>query len=258
MVSVPALLQVSGPPSTSGVVNYLTTISAIGVITMALIQTAKDMLPLRRWFQAARFRAWLGQGVDEASAPDRAAALTAGADGAPPRLDARAAAARIVALAADGDGDALYDLPIEQMCGQINAALQVVIEYPSRDRNVVALVASQASAADLAILFRADAGTAAPAPSMGELGEAKSRVMHQFQRAIDAFQIATSYRWKFWMQVASLVMCGVLTYAAMISDFHVGTSYLGSVGAVLVGALLAGFLAPVARDLTAAVQNLRK
>ena len=242
-------------PVSSGFLDYLTTIGAIGVITMALIQTAKDMLPLRRWFQRRRFREWLAEGVDEAAAPDRAPALRPpGADGAV-ALDAGAAERRVVALATDGDADALYTLPVEQMCGQISAALQVVLEYPSRDRNVVAIVASQATAEDLATLFAGPGGDEAGRP---DFTSAKTRVMHQFQRAIDAFQIATSYRWKLMMQFVSLLMCGVLTFVAMRMQFHVGTSYVGAWGAVIVGAILAGFLAPVARDITAALQGLRK
>ena len=255
MVPVLAALQAGSSPVSSGFVDYLTTIGAIGVITMALIQTAKDMLPLRRWFQRRRFRTWLAEGVQEAGRPDRAATLAARGDEGAVVPDADAAEQRIVSLATDGDADALYTLPVEQMCGQISAALQVVLEYPARDRNVVAIVASQAVPGDLSALF---AGAAEEAQARLDFAGAKTRVMHQFQRAIDAFQIATSYRWKLLMQVLSLLLCGVLTFVAMQMRFHVGTSYVGAWGAVLVGAILAGFLAPVARDLTAALQGLRK
>ena len=170
-------------------------------------------------------------------------------------LDAEAAERRIVALATDGDSDALYTLPVDQMCGQISAALQVVLEYPARDRNVVAIVASQSAPADLAALFT---GAGDEAQARLDFASARTRVMHQFQRAIDAFQIATGYRWKLMLQVLSLVLGGGLTFVAMQMRFHVGTSYVGAWGAVVVGALLAGFLAPVARDITAALQGLRK
>ncbi len=212
MVPVLAAVQAASSPVSSGFVDYLTTIGAIGVVTMALIQTAKDMLPLRRWFQRRRFREWLVEGVGEAGAPDRSATLAARGDHGTVALDADAAERRIVSLATDGDRDALYTLPMEQMCGQISAALQVVLEYPARDRNVVAIVASQAAPGDLAALF---AGAGEEAQARLEFANAKTRVMHQFQRAIDAFQIATSYRWKLLMQVASLLLCGVLTFVAM-------------------------------------------
>jgi hypothetical protein len=256
MLPVLAALQVaSTSPVSSGFVDYLTTISAIGVITMAVIQTAKDMLPLRRWFQGRRFREWLAEGVREANAADRSTTLAARAEAGNVALDAGVAERRIVSLASDGDADALYTLPVEQMCGQISAALQVVLEYPARDRNVVAIVASEATAEDLAALFN---GQPAAEAGRAEFTGAKTRVMHQFQRAIDAFQIATSYRWKLMIQVISLVLSGVLTFVAMQMRFHVGTSYVGAWGAVLVGAIMAGFLAPVARDITAALQGLRK
>lgn len=258
MDPVYAVLQAGTSSLSFGFVDYLTTISAIGVITMALIQTAKDMLPIRRWYQRRRFRAWLADGVREAAVPDRSAVLF-GQPAGRQQPDAAAAEARLVSLATDGDAHALYDLPIEQMCGQINAALQVVLEYPADDPNLVAIVGSRANAADLAMLIGVANGAMNSATARTpEVSAAKARVMHQFQRAIDAFQIAVSYRWKMSLQIASLVLCGLLTYAALLLRFHVGTSYVGGVGAVVIGAVLAGFLAPVARDLTAAVQGLRK
>ncbi|MGH7669243.1 MAG: hypothetical protein ACRENQ_07075, partial [Gemmatimonadaceae bacterium] len=197
MVPIFTALQAGTSPASSGFVDYLATISGVGVIAMALIQTAKDMLPLRRWFQGRHFREWLAEGIGEAGSPDRAAMLAARAPQAAVVLDAAAAERRIVSLATDGDADALYTLPVEQMCGQISAALQVVLEYPARDRNVMAIVASQSAPGDLEMLF---AGAGDDAEARYDFTSAKTRVIHQTQRAIDAFQIATSYRWKLMLQ----------------------------------------------------------
>jgi hypothetical protein len=251
-----AAFQNPGSATASGLIAYLTTISAIGLITMALIQTVKDMTPLRRVFQRAKLRRWLMEGVGEASEPARAA-ITRPADQAP-ALDAHEAERRIIAMATDGDGDALYDLPIEQMCGQINAALQVVAEYPRQERLLLEIVGSQARPEDVALMARDGAAVEQGTEPTQAYSAAKSRVIHQFQRAVDAFQIATSYRWKAAMQWASLGLCAVLTGVALAMGFDVGVGRFSVWGAIVVGAVLAGFLAPVARDLTAAIQSLRK
>ncbi|OYV66139.1 MAG: hypothetical protein B7Z72_11805, partial [Gemmatimonadetes bacterium 21-71-4] len=189
MDPVYAVLQAGTSSLSFGFVDYLTTISAIGVIAMALIQTAKDMLPIRRWFQRWKFRGWLADGVREAAAPDRSQVLLTQPPGRQ-HPDAAAAEARLVSLATDGDDHALYDLPIEQMCGQINAALQVVLEYPEDDPNLVAIVGSHANAADLAMLLGvANGAMNAGAMRTPEVGAAKARVMHS-GKVLDAQRAA--------------------------------------------------------------------
>lgn len=97
-------------------------LSGIGALSMALIQTAKNMLPLRRWFQRYRIEHWLR---------DRASRFNS-AEPKPPRpIDLSAAQKDLVHLATAGDSDAFYDLPIEQLCGQINASTQLMLDYPA-------------------------------------------------------------------------------------------------------------------------------
>jgi hypothetical protein len=88
--------------------------------------------------------------------------------------------------------------------------------------------------------------------------DARTRITHQFQRAVDGFQIRTSFRWKWWLQLLSLALSGALTAFAMALSLPTGRHTLGTAGAIGLGALLSGFLAPVARDLTAAIQRLRR
>jgi len=102
---------------------------------------------------------------------------------------------------------------------------------------------------------------ASTAPAPGEKRaqadvDARARVMHYVQRAIDGLQISASYRWKLYLQIASFATSFVITVLAV--GVHAG----GAPGAkdvpgiVLVG-IVGGFLAPVARDLLAALQKLR-
>ena len=45
---------------------FATALAAVGVISMAFIQTVKDMLPVRRWFQAWWVREWLQEQARQA------------------------------------------------------------------------------------------------------------------------------------------------------------------------------------------------
>src|SRR5216117_3080802 len=93
---------------------FATAMASIGVLSMAIIQAAKDMLPLRSGFQRRFLARWLR----------RKAAEAASGSGAPP--DPAAAERDLVKLATAGDAKAFYDLPIEQLCGQMNVAMQIV------------------------------------------------------------------------------------------------------------------------------------
>jgi hypothetical protein len=231
---------------------FLAALTAVSVVSMALIQTVKDVFPLRRAFQRSRMQHWLSAGARDAKVPDGQAVSPATAE-----LD-------LISLSVDGDECAFYDLDIDQLCGQFNAALQVVIDYPARHQDLLRIVASEADPADVETLIeasrspftRATSDASASDDAAAHYADARTRVTHQMQRAIDGFQIATGFRWKWWMQLASFAV------SALLAGVAVGTAStaltLGAeVVTVVVVAILAGFLAPVSRDLMVALQSLR-
>jgi hypothetical protein len=245
-------------------------LAGIGALSMALIQTAKNMLPLRRWFQQNRVEHWLAHRANEATA----AAKTAGSASAPASI--AQAKSDLVHLATAGDASALYSLPIEQLCGQINASTQVLLDYPSLHWNLLRCLASEAHPPDLALLNPPDPAVHAarkmllrkPAVTLTDAEHnqvddyvaARNRVSHQIQRAVDALQISVSFRWKFWMQLASILLSAALGVATLLIGSAYGQINLssrGQCGLIVLTAILSGFLAPVARDLVAALEQIR-
>jgi len=83
--------------------------------------------------------------------------------------------------------------------------------------------------------------------------DARTRVTHQVQRAIDALQITAAFRWKFILQLSSILLSGAIAGIG-VWKFAPQAGFLAVVGIGIMG----GFLAPVARDLVAALQQLRK
>ena len=226
------LTDVAGHVST-----YILALSIIGGVSMALLQTLKDLLPARQWFQRYYLRKWMEEGAAEARKNfnnQNVSAVKAEMD--------------LLTMAVDGDAAALYDLQIEQLCGQYTAAIQMVLEFPSSHVDLLAVTASQSDSADINLVL---AGP--PVPPTQAFLDARNRVTHQCQRAIDALQITAGFRWKWGLQVASIVLSGALAWIAMAYKPTIAPNPLS----IFVSAILAGFLAPVGKDLLAVLQRVR-
>ncbi|MGC1105529.1 MAG: hypothetical protein WA876_03250 [Candidatus Acidiferrales bacterium] len=231
----------------------------IGALAMALVQTAKNLLPLRRWFQRAYVDKWLAQRAHAAVAAPEAVSLSQ-------------AKTDLVHLSTAGDANAFYSLPIEQLCGQINASTQVLLDYPARHWDLLRCLASQSKSADLAAINPPDAASQAarkallrkPAVTLtdnehnqvDDLVAARNRVSHQIQRAVDSLQISAGFRWKFWMQLVSILVSAALAAGALaISGRPLHSAH--SVYFIVLAAIFSGLLAPVARDLVATIEQTR-
>lgn len=218
---------------------YVIALSIVGGVSMALLQTVKDLLPVRQWFQRFHLKRWMEEGAVEARKKLNNLALSA-----------TKAEQDLLTLAVDGDRAALYDLQIEQLCGQYTSAIQIVLEFPSPDHvDLLAVTASKANGVDINLLV---AGP--PTPPTQAFLDARNRVTHQCQRAIDALQITAGFRWKWILQVASIVLSAGLAWIAMA---HEKSPIQSTPFSVIFSAILAGFLAPVAKDLLAVLQKAR-
>jgi hypothetical protein len=237
----------------NGLSGYLLAVAALGTLTMAVLQVIKDLTPARRWFQRYRMLNFLNEHVEVAAKNLGLKACAASAE------------KEILLLATDSDAGAFYSLEIEKLCGQWNAAVQIVIDSPKEYEDFFSCVAARASQKDFEIVLGRDFPETLPSHEEARLPldeqkrrldqrhlfvGARTRVTHQIQRAIDAFQIDTSFRWKWLLQLASFFISFLFALMALNRS-------LVSQGNALVSAAIAGFLAPVARDLFATLQKLR-
>jgi hypothetical protein len=210
-------------------------LAAAGTLTMAILQIIKELTPLRRWFQ----RNWLRRWIRERGGNETA--LT-----------------QLVELATGGDANAFFDLAAEQLVAQISAAGQVVLDYPEPHAELLKVLAAGAEVdAMMAVRMRSTDDTFSDADRR-ILIEARSRIGTRIQRNLDGLQIALSGRWRWWMQSASVVLTAILVELAI---FTASDSKQLTVGAMLLAlpfGLAGGYLAPVTRDLVAALQSLRK
>jgi hypothetical protein len=219
---------------------YLGGIVALSTFSMAILQTSKDLLPIRRLFHRWFLKKWFEQKCGTTGNPE-------------------AAEKDLVDLATDGDRNAFYDLAIEQLCGQITAAAQIVLEYPGEHAELLQCLTAQGPNWAIANLTKLRGAmrenfeslkAAGAKEEMQSLGDAKTRMLHQVQRSVDGLQISATYRWKLYWQLASFVFSVMVAMVAIQSQrFPWSTS-------LFIG-LSAGFLAPVARDLQAKLQQVK-
>ena len=232
--------------------TFAAALAIAGTIAMAILQIIKELTPLRRGYQ----RKWLDRWFET-----RAERFTIAAVAAEPifihrdrlPVDAGKAQATLVELATGGETNAFYDLTIEQVVAQMNAAAQIALEYPHRYFPLLVILSQGAEVEDVArVVAHAEMGIREPDP---DALDARNRVGHRIQRNLDGIQIALGSRWKLWMQLASISLTVVFVELAIIANVRYDWVTL-LVGLVL--GIVGGYLAPVTRDVIAALQSLRK
>jgi hypothetical protein len=253
-----ALLSIGGLDSVDLVAAFLLS----GTLTMAILQILKDMCPIRRAFQRRWIEWWLWQ---QASRFSRSAATSPG-DGKSPAAagsapDPIAAETVLLGLATGGDEHAFYDLSAEQLVAQMSAAAQITLDYPRRYGGLIEILAAGADRADVEIVCSVGSPRAA-VTSNGTLPadytDARTRVGHRIQRNLDGLQISMSDRWQLWLQSASLVVSVIIVEIAILVQIaNGGKDPIASLAGGLLVGIIGGYLAPVARDITAALQSLR-
>jgi len=169
-------------------------------------------------------------------------------------VDAKSAQTMLVELSAGGEENAFYDLVIEQMVAQMNAAAQITLEYPQVYFPLLSILSQGASIDDVTrIVTRAM--NEEQQPDQRDL-DARNRVGHRIQRNLDGIQIALGSRWKLWMQIVAITLTVLFVEIAIVTnvkDYTFSTLLMG----VVLG-IVGGYLAPVTRDVVAALQTIRK
>jgi hypothetical protein len=224
-----------------------------GTLSMAILQVIKELTPVRGLYQ----RRWLEGWFKRRAEMFVIEAVHVGASDAVKQLlpiDGAKAQSVLVELATGGEASAFYDLPIEQVVAQMNAAAQIVLEYPRIYFPLLAVLSQGAAMEDVSRVVQADDA----AGGEGKLAplDARNRVGHRIQRNLDGIQIALGSRWKLWMQLVAISLTILFVEAAIVTNVKEYTFVTVLVGVIL--GVVGGYLAPVTRDLVAALQSLRK
>jgi hypothetical protein len=244
-----------------GLGTLLAAIAIIGLLTQAIIQTAKDLFPLRFYLQRMWFKRWL---VANAAKAGRLAPPDVKLTPTPESV----VETDMIELATSGDQKAFYSSPIEQLCGQLNAALRAALESPARHRILIATFAVGAKFEDLIEFFKDP-----PPPSstytspnanpefspdaraaIKAFADARNRVAHHVERTIDGLQISVGSKWKRLLQISSYSLSFAFALLGVGMYWHAPSFFYG-LRDVFVAGFLAGYVAPIVRDILARVQQ---
>ena len=218
---------------------------ASATISMIVIQILKELTPLRSRYQRFWFRRWLDQGPVFVDCAEAAASRQ--------REERNATAIMeigIIGLTSGGERNALYDLSATEMFSQMKLAVSIILDEPQRYAALLYRFSLGVSYADLGLLA---AGSPVGA-NANIYFDTRARVTRRIDRNLSGADLALTSRWKFWMQLSSillntLIVCGIVASGPSGNELTV-------LLAIPVG-ILGGYLAPVANDILTAVQKLR-
>ena len=214
---------------------------AVATVSMAVLQLLKELTPVRRWFQQAWIERWMCR--------RRAAFCNAPREGEPTVVSPASVCVELAQIAAGGEKEAFYDMPIEQLILEANAAGQIALDQPSDYWTLLGVLSEGASRDDLHLLLRGHTREGAQ-----QFFDARARVNRRIERNLQGIKIACGNRWRWILLWASIVITSLITVATVGTQTS-DTRLLWLAAAV---GVVASYLAPIARDLLAAVQQLRR
>ncbi len=228
--------------------EYALLLAAIGTISMALIEVVKGVFSLRKKFHRRRVAAWVG----DADCLNELLLLAAGSP---------------------QSAYVLYGQPTERMMGQIQAAANLALDFPDQYQRVYAFFTGFPKDAFVAALAEGEAGAndgdvwkkfAVRAAREGEMDiKDQSRAAHQARarlgnlvaRRLDIFQNQTQHQWAWYNQIAAFVIGAGITAYAIGSHSEIKQSL--DVLAIIGLSLLAGVLAPFAKDVVSSISSVK-
>jgi hypothetical protein len=170
----------------------------------------------------------------------------------------------LIALATAGDENAFFDLPIDKLAGQVNAAALAVLENAKDHEALLRVMARGASESDISTVVTSDTSQwksqsldklqPTSAEAMAKFNDARTRVAHHVQRTIDALQISVSNKWRRKLQLLSLLLSVVIGVIPILLLWKPGT-HVDLIAISVSAAILGGFLAPLVKDVLAQAQQ---
>jgi hypothetical protein len=227
---------------TKNVLAYLIALAGLGVLSMSVVQAIKTLLPIPQFYQGLRTRWWLRGRIREAKRNlEKAVSIDA-------------VEKELVVIGAGGNTAAFYSVQGDDFTTQLTMIGRLVLNYPTNPGrylhygSVLAVLASNITKADFDLVNQASKG-----PTPQQKLDAFNRVQQQMTQAISAFCTSSTWWWQNGLHVAAFLASFSLAYLAV----RLALGGVKSTLTVVLTALLAAFLAPVARDLVAAIQKLR-
>lgn len=255
--------------------SFLLFCIAIAVLTMSFIQVCRTIYPFRGHFQRRIIRAWFENAIQIAKDPSAANSWAYGIHRMQlwEEVSSERALNEFESMCSQPVLNKgyrsyvllLYDLPLEQLCGQLTIAAESALDKPLKFRNLLLCLAGIESAEDLSTMveLRPSSSDREPNQSFAAAAEvqARSLLSRTIQRRIDAFQIEAGGRWRHTLQgvvmFVNVTFSWLVTAAIILRPGNHGPWFSYLIYAGLAGGL-ATFLSMLMRDLTAVIEVKRR
>jgi hypothetical protein len=224
-------------------ISYLILCLIIAGFTVAFIQISRMLFPIRGLFHSLSFYKFLAAG-ETSKVESTTSTEPATSDGAPKRpvsvqkaveeflrrgYTSRPQGGKLLddkTLAADR----VFDLPIEQLCGQITLTFQMALDNPDLFMNFISCIVGEDGATQLGIITT-NSPTIPETPdgkvAMIKVAEARALLMRMGQQNIDSFQIGTGGDWRRLIRSVVLLLCIWSSWTITPTPFHDKSSNLG-------------------------------
>jgi len=232
------------------ILDYALVLAAVGTVTMALVEFVKAVTRGRLFFHRRMVDRW---SAGDQSVKDQLLTLAVG--------DSASAGA-------------LYDQPSEKMLGQIQAAANVALDFPTVYPAFYKFLTAGSSTVDNtrdgerweAFAPRMAEGIPAEGPAREQFEaesrrgtQARARLGNLVTRRLDAFQATIDYRWARINQFLAVFGGGLFLFYVLPAQVVDATNnvLLVPAGARLFMALVGGLVAPFAKDVVNALSGLK-
>ena len=245
------------------ILNCALSLAAVGTLSMALLELIKSVLDLRLVYNQNRLQDWT---ADSPAAYGQLLLLATG--NGSPAPERRGLVKRITGEVKRSD--VLFDQPAEKMMGQIQAAANLVMDFPAIYEDAYRFLMNQPASGPLRddpatwLAFARKAGESSPPLRKSRLqagddaearlaAQARARLANMVSRKLDGFQNETQYLWAELNQRASFLLGSGLLLWLMYPPSGL-LSEDGLLAVVL--AFFGGLIAPFAKDLVSALSGL--
>jgi hypothetical protein len=213
--------SLSIPPGDA--ISYLLLCLVIAGFTTALVQVSRMLFPLRGLFLARSFFRFLEAGASSFGSPIKPSGEGAPADSTSIVVSAEDAkqefqnrnVSRVGSKEAKSDSffkpDRVFDLPIEQLCGQISLAFQTALDKPDRFPNFIRCMVGVDGAEQLSFLLKPVPVAVLPEDKsitehLMKQAEARAQLSRIGQQNTDAFQITAGSDWRWLVRLVVLAL----------------------------------------------------
>lgn len=231
-------------------IPYAAVLAGVGILSMALLESGKKLFRVGERFYFGRFVKWIKLGTpvnptQQAAIYSQLIQSATGVAGAqitnkPP----------LIWFVPASEECALFTMSLSALSDELRSVGTNVLYYPESDEDLYRFLTRGAKDEDIQKWY--DDATVRSLP-VRERTEIQDRLNGHIANRIRIFLLRTGNQWTMWNQCCSFVLGFALLGVALLVG---ATPSLSGPGAFIIAAL-GGFLAPVAKDLLVAMQQMR-